>query len=489
MATGTHREDFRCDEGNATLAGMMIEFSKRAVFHPQSPVQKIDIGDSLVKVTWLDSIRGSQSATFDNVILTVPPSVWHKITITPALPAGKEMGSGPAVKYVSPVHKRFWIRAGTARNAFSDELGQTWEPTENQALASHGVGLTVFAGGPYVPASNAEKHFEKEILKLHPDYKPKGTPRYADWPKTQWIETGYACPKVGQVTTIAKFLSVPHAKRLYFAGEHTCMAYFGYMEGALQSGARAARAVVSSCAQIGAPSEEEIVVSAGSSRSASETSFLHGLLRDLAIALYRTCRQSGCSAPRWAIDLLSAVRRTSLPLWRCRPRMRVRYCARGDWMLRATPGTGDVGHVSVLASDNLLTQSMLASENIPSESVQPGYYGVVIEGGAFPHTRSQLFARRLLNRNGRVPPNTVFLGPAPGNEDQEDWNRPVPEDVAKALGKQDWALALKLAIQARWHDDNDLTNLVFFARHPELPKEPLKRGDPISSSSAQNGTL
>jgi monoamine oxidase len=27
---------------------------------------------------------------------------------------------------------------------------------------------------------------------------------------------------------------------MFFAGEHTCFAYFGYMEGALQSGKRAA---------------------------------------------------------------------------------------------------------------------------------------------------------------------------------------------------------------------------------------------------------
>jgi phosphatidylserine/phosphatidylglycerophosphate/cardiolipin synthase-like enzyme/V8-like Glu-specific endopeptidase len=54
----------------------------------------------------------------------------------------------------------------------------------------------------------------------------------------------------------------------------------------------------------------------------------------------------------------------------------------------------------------------------------------------------------------------------------------VPKDVANALGKQDWVLALKLAIQEGWRNENDLTNLVFFARHPELPKEPLKRDDP-----------
>ena len=56
--------------------------------------------------------------------------------------------------------------------------------------------------------------------------------------------------------------------------------------------------------------------------------------------------------------------------------------------------------------------------------------------------------------------------------------REIPEDVADALGKKDWPLALKLAIQAGWRDENELTNLIFFARHPELPPGELNPKDP-----------
>ena len=44
----------------------------------------------------------------------------------------------------------------------------------------------------------------------------------------------------------------------------------------------------------------------------------------------------------------------------------------------------------------------------------------------------------------------------------------VPHDVADALERQDWPLALRLAIQAGWHNEFDLTNLLFFKRHPEI---------------------
>ena len=39
--------------------------------------------------------------------------------------------------------------------------------------------------------------------------------------------------------TVAQHLYDPPG-RLLFAGEHTCMAFFGYMEGALESGLHAA---------------------------------------------------------------------------------------------------------------------------------------------------------------------------------------------------------------------------------------------------------
>lgn len=83
----------------------------------------------------------------------------------------------------------------------------------------------------------------------------------------------------------------------------------------------------------------------------------------------------------------------------------------GDWLLRAVAGTGDVGHVSVLVSDDLRTPSALASEGIAAEGTLPGYYGIVIEAGAFPHSRSQPFARRFLDSRGCVPSYTVVLRP------------------------------------------------------------------------------
>jgi monoamine oxidase len=71
---------------------------------------------------------------------------------------------------------------------------------------------------------------------------------FCDWPNTPFVKTGYSVPAVGEASRVFAAQRVPHAGRLHFAGEHTSSGFFGYMEGALQSGARAARDVVNAVA-------------------------------------------------------------------------------------------------------------------------------------------------------------------------------------------------------------------------------------------------
>ncbi len=50
--------------------------------------------------------------------------------------------------------------------------------------------------------------------------------------------------------------------------------------------------------------------------------------------------------------------------------------------------------------------------------------------------------------------------------------------VADALSKKDWPLAVQLAIQAGQYEEQQLTNLIFFAKHPELPPKKLDKNNP-----------
>lgn len=157
---------------------------------------------------------------------------------------------------------------------------------------------------------------------------------------------------------------------------------------------------------------ERALESSDGGRHQSETSFLQRLLRELG---------GRVSATRLSpAELFQAVIRNRQLMQHSRyvmetlalPSQQPDDAPRaGDLMLRAVPGCGDIGRVSVLASDALLTQPMLVSEGIAAESAQPGYYGLVIEAGAFPRSRSKPFARRLLDSRGRVPPNTMLMRP------------------------------------------------------------------------------
>ena len=147
-------------------------------------------------------------------------------------------------------------------------------------------------------------------------------------------------------------------------------------------------------------------------RRESETSFLRNLLGDIDAGmqaaiqsparLFRTM-MSGGGASEELRGVLEIVARPSE-----RPRDVLRA---GDWMLRIVPGTGDVGHLTVLVSGDLQTSEALAADGIPAESVQDGQYGLVIEAGAFPHNRSRPFARRWLDGRGRVLPHSMILRP------------------------------------------------------------------------------
>jgi|HubBroStandDraft_4_1064222.scaffolds.fasta_scaffold00272_4 monoamine oxidase len=65
--------------------------------------------------------------------------------------------------------------------------------------------------------------------------------RFMDWPTETWTEASYHFPNTHEVTTWGPFFRSGYGGWLHFAGEHTCYAFVGYMEGALQSGHRLAR--------------------------------------------------------------------------------------------------------------------------------------------------------------------------------------------------------------------------------------------------------
>jgi monoamine oxidase len=275
-------EIFRCADGCQKLAEELANGIKHtAKILKSRAVTNIELskkGVVLKHKQVLDERKGTLangaplSQRFDYVILAIPPSVWKGVTITVD---GKDakldvkpglVKMGDAVKYFSDLKERFWIKKKAAPLGGSLTLGQVWEGTDNQTRLvkrkgspvkeNQGIVLSVFAGpilaGPRAP-TKADCH--RELKRLFPEYTANfNKDLFTDWPNIPFIKTGYAAPKIGEFLKIGEELSKPFHDVLFFAGEHTQMDFFGYMEGALRSGKRAAEnLIVHLCAEPGKP--------------------------------------------------------------------------------------------------------------------------------------------------------------------------------------------------------------------------------------------
>jgi monoamine oxidase len=188
----TDTEKFTCDIGCQSLAKVL---SKSLNVIKSFPITKIKYED--------DKIRCNNSIESDFVVISVPPSVWKNIEFDDTLDLSKYTPDmGPAVKIINH-----------------------FEEIE-----------TLFAGGPNVNLALNEMF--SSYLHEHEAFV---------WNKIPYIKTGYSYAGVDKVITVNKLLYNPvpeYGNRLIFAGEHTSVGFCGFMEGALQSGLRAALQII-----------------------------------------------------------------------------------------------------------------------------------------------------------------------------------------------------------------------------------------------------
>jgi monoamine oxidase len=221
-------EVFRCAAGNQALAQRL----GAAVDLNQGRATNIRSGDRI----FIDIAGGAADGPFDYVVVAVPGVAMEKITVDGKPFPYRTIAHGPAVKYLSAVERRFWIPDGVAPSGMSDQLGMIWEGTDNQ-MDTAGFDVSVFAGGrpaqQAVDAGGGASYFAPRLSALLPHYAAVRT-EFENWPKR--IGMGYTTPAVGEVTTKQKSYADLIAGRIAVAGEHTSPPWFGFMEGALESG-------------------------------------------------------------------------------------------------------------------------------------------------------------------------------------------------------------------------------------------------------------
>lgn len=241
----TDSESFRCRGGNQTLARRLATSLPADRVRLGAVVRGIDVSAPTARVTLADGT----AVEADDVVFTAPPSVWNRIGFTPALPSHLVPQMGSNVKYLMAVRGPFWRRLERSAAALSDgPTTWTWHATEGQP--GPGTGMVAFSGAEDAEECRSWGSRERDdrylsaLSRIFPNVRASFIKaRFMDWPGDAWSKASYSFPAPGQVTTVGPALREGIVGRLHFAGEHTCYGFVGYMEGALWSGVRVARAL------------------------------------------------------------------------------------------------------------------------------------------------------------------------------------------------------------------------------------------------------
>jgi monoamine oxidase len=247
-------EVYRCKQGAMALSKAFSSAlaSMGAKIRLKSAVTGIDARGARTELQ-IDHKKWTEG--FDDVVLAIPPTAWK--TIDTRLPADlrkfmqKPPQMGRNIKALLPYRSRFWKRINEGPNVFENEIAeQTWETTEKDN--SPRFGLVAFSGSTHAAklskmggrrALAAIQRSLKAVYWNMPPLPEKA--EFVNWPRRRWAWASYSFPNRGDITRWGPKFHRGYAGKLHFAGEHTCYAFTGYMEGALQSGYRLARNLVS----------------------------------------------------------------------------------------------------------------------------------------------------------------------------------------------------------------------------------------------------
>ena len=196
---------------------------------------------------------GTKTVTADKVVLALPFSILRSsVDVSQAgfeplkLVAIREQGMGTNSKLHVQFSSRFWRAQGSNGETFADTGYQnTWEVTRAQPgksgiLVDYTGGTIGASFGSGTPASRA-KQFLAQIEPVLPGatkaWNGRATIDY--WTGYPWTKGSYSYWKVGQYQRFAG-MEGRRQGNCHFAGEHTSIDFQGYLNGAVETGQRAA---------------------------------------------------------------------------------------------------------------------------------------------------------------------------------------------------------------------------------------------------------
>ncbi len=200
---------------------------------------------------------GTLTVSADHVVLALPFSLLRSVNYSKAgfqplkVTAIKELPMGTNSKLHVEFKDRFWYGAGNNGNTYADTGYQnTWEVSRAQKSPT-GAGILVDYTGGNVGASfgsgTPSSHAQDFMTQLQPLFPTvpnlakhaTGRATIDFWLANPWTKGSYSYWKVGQYT---KFSGMEKERQgnCHFCGEHTSQDFQGYLNGAVETGERAA---------------------------------------------------------------------------------------------------------------------------------------------------------------------------------------------------------------------------------------------------------
>jgi monoamine oxidase len=227
---------------------------------------QITLGAELVRIKRLtggsfelifDTGPSSSRVVADHVVLALPFSImrssvdWSRAGFNQVKTrAINELGMGTNSKLHLQFQSRFWESLGSNGATFADTGYQnTWDVTRGQSGRS-GI-LVDYTGGTIgasIGSGPAEQQARRFLAAVEPVL-PGATAQWNGkvtrdfWTAYPWTKGSYSYWKVGQYTRFGGSESEPSGT-CHFCGEHTSQDFQGYLNGAVDTGERAAAEVL-----------------------------------------------------------------------------------------------------------------------------------------------------------------------------------------------------------------------------------------------------
>ena len=247
--------------GNDQLVTGMIEaLAPETVSHDHVLVAIRANADRSTTLTF-DVAGSSVDVTADYVVLALPFSTLRAVDLSKSgLPADKRrvirtMGMGTNAKIHLELSHKTWPALGYSGANYGEwqrlacgwddtvQLGAQASPALYLAFPGGKVGAGGISGQAHGPAPSGDASWALgEVENVFPGSTAAFTGRaYEDhWALDPWVGGAYSYYRVGQASSYGAVAARTEG-RILFAGEHTSIANIGFLDGAVETGERAAR--------------------------------------------------------------------------------------------------------------------------------------------------------------------------------------------------------------------------------------------------------